>query len=364
MQPPQQHTDQAQNKLLGLELIRFICAISVLFWHYRHFSYIGSRSIDLTPSELPFYPLFAPFYNAGFYGVQVFWCISGFIFFWNYRDAIASGAVSFRKFFILRLSRLYPLHILTLGLVVIFQFIYQSQFNTQFVFQNHDLKHFLLQLILAGAWGFESGDSFNGPTWSISLEVLVYGLFFATLRTLGKSIWVTVAMLMVCAMLRALHVQHTVVNCAAFFYVGGLSAHFAMAAKTSARSAIDSLTGIGCILTPLAAYWLHMENIRNGTALFLMVYTPLVLYSLSRFTPPRKIHAFIESLGNLTYASYLVHFPLQIGIMVMFHAMGIEVPYRDPVFAGTFFIGVLLLSRVIFLSFELPAQAALRRRWL
>lgn len=286
MPPPLQQTDQAKNKLLGLELIRFICAISVLFWHYRHFSYIGSNSIGLMPSELPFYQLFAPFYNAGFYGVQVFWCISGFIFFWNYRDSIASGTVSLRKFFILRFSRLYPLHILTLALVVIFQYLYQSQFNTQFVYQNHDLKHFLLQLFMAGAWGFESGDSFNGPTWSISLEVLVYGLFFVTLRALGQSIWITVAMLIGCAILRALHVQHTVINCAAFFYAGGLSANFALGARASARSAIDGLTVVGCILIPLAAYLLHMENIQNGTALFLMIYTPLILYSLSRFTPP------------------------------------------------------------------------------
>jgi peptidoglycan/LPS O-acetylase OafA/YrhL len=71
------------NRLLGLELLRFVAALAVMVWHYQHFAYVADRPVDLLKSELPFYGLLQPFYLAGNYGVWIFWCISGFIFFWK-----------------------------------------------------------------------------------------------------------------------------------------------------------------------------------------------------------------------------------------------------------------------------------------
>jgi peptidoglycan/LPS O-acetylase OafA/YrhL len=53
-------------------------------------------------------------YEAGECGVWIFWCISGFIFSWKYRDTISGRSVGGRTFFVFRLSRLYPLHLVTL----------------------------------------------------------------------------------------------------------------------------------------------------------------------------------------------------------------------------------------------------------
>ncbi len=103
------------NKLLGLELLRFVAAIAVVVWHYSHFSYIADSPVNLFMNRLPLYGLLQPFYEAGEYAVWVFWCISGFIFFWKYRDAITDRSISGGTFFVLRLSRLYPLHLATLA---------------------------------------------------------------------------------------------------------------------------------------------------------------------------------------------------------------------------------------------------------
>jgi peptidoglycan/LPS O-acetylase OafA/YrhL len=76
-------TSNEKNKLLGLEVIRFISAMAVLLWHYQNFSYIGDHSENFIREAQPFYSPLKLFYEYGQFGVQVFWCISGFIFFGN-----------------------------------------------------------------------------------------------------------------------------------------------------------------------------------------------------------------------------------------------------------------------------------------
>ena len=53
----------------------------------------------------------------------------------------------------------------------------------------NDLKHFLLNLAFASYWGFQDGQSFNGPSWSISAEILVYVLFFGLSRLISPGLW-------------------------------------------------------------------------------------------------------------------------------------------------------------------------------
>ena len=96
------------NKLLGLEALRFLAALAVVLWHYVHFAYVADQPVDLVREHLPLYGLLRPFYEAGKYGVWVFWCISGFIFFWKYRDAISDRSMRGWTFLVYRLSRLYP----------------------------------------------------------------------------------------------------------------------------------------------------------------------------------------------------------------------------------------------------------------
>ena len=71
------------DKLLGLELLRFASALAVLFFHYRHFAHlVGMPAVGR--ATVPFYGLLWPLYEYGQYGVQIFWGISGYIFFWKY----------------------------------------------------------------------------------------------------------------------------------------------------------------------------------------------------------------------------------------------------------------------------------------
>lgn len=220
----QQESVQQNNKLLGLEVVRFISALSVLIWHYQHFFFIADKPTNFVREQQPLYYLFSLFYGYGFFGVQVFWCISGFIFFWKYREAIASKAITYKKFFVLRFSRLYPLHFSTLLIVLALQVIYFAQKGYFFVYQNNDVPHFIYQLFLASNWGFEKGASFNGPIWSISVEVLIYCFFFLILQNISKSFLTNIGILLICLTAKYFKISSPIFDCLAFFYIGGLSA--------------------------------------------------------------------------------------------------------------------------------------------
>jgi peptidoglycan/LPS O-acetylase OafA/YrhL len=70
----------------------------------------------------------------------------------------------------------------------------------------------------------------------------------------------------------------------------------------------------------------------------------------------------LESLGSVTYSSYLLHVPVQISIVVFCTWAGLNVPFYSGVFFLAFMAFVLMLSFWCYRYFEVPAQNLLRRR--
>jgi peptidoglycan/LPS O-acetylase OafA/YrhL len=79
---------------------------------------------------------------------------------------------------------------------------------------------------------------------------------------------------------------------------------------------------------------------------------------------PAFMYKFVEALGNLTYAIYLLHFPIQISIVLVYAWLGKAIPYYNNVFFISFMLFTLLFSRLVFLKFEMPAQTYFRRKFL
>jgi peptidoglycan/LPS O-acetylase OafA/YrhL len=357
---PEQTKPPLANKLLGLEALRFVAAFAVLIWHYQHFSYLADVPVDLVRARLPFYHLLRPFYEAGEYGVWVFWCISGFIFFWKYRDAIFERWVPGWTFFVFRFSRLYPLHLATLIAVAILQSLYFRIHGCFFVYQNNDVRHFLLQLLMASKWGFEGGDSFNGPIWSISVEVLVYVVFFLMLRFVTRSPLLNVVVVVAC-----LNFSGQIFSCLAFFYAGGLAAIARRAiADAASRGAIERMGWFVATLVPVSIVAFGLQS-RLVAWLLLLSYTPVLLFCLSGgVTLPAPAQRLLEAAGNMTYSSYLLHFPIQLLMAVGFAVAGRALPFYDGAFFSVYVGATLLASYVAYRRFEAPAQSLLRKRLL
>ena len=346
------------DKLLGLEALRFVAAFAVLIWHYQHFAYIADTPVDLVNSRLPFYVPLYPFYEAGRYGVWIFWCVSGFIFFWKYRDAISDRSMPGWTFLVFRFSRLYPLHFVTLIIVAVLQSAYFGQHGYFFVYQDNDVRHFVLQIFMASKWGLERGDSFDGPIWSISVEILVYILFFLMLRFVARSALVNVVVILVC-----LNLSGQIFSCLAFFYAGGLAAIARRTIMSTAfGSVVENAAWFVVAIVPVLIWTFQLQS-ELVDWMFLLSYTPVLLFCLSRnIVLPEPAQRLLEAAGNMTYSSYLVHFPIQLLIASVFAAAGRSIPLYSASFFAMYISATLLTSYLAYRYFEAPAQAFLRKR--
>jgi peptidoglycan/LPS O-acetylase OafA/YrhL len=347
-------TTPPDDKLLGLEALRFVAAFDVLIWHYQHFAYVADTPVDLVKAQFPFHGLLYPFYEVGGMGVWVFWCISGFIFFFKYRDAIADRSIDAWTFFVSRLSRLYPLHLVTLMMVASLQPIYRQFHGGVFVYPI-DIQKFVLQLFMASDWSSHPRFSFNAPIWSVSIEVLVYAIFFLTLRFATKSPLLNVIVVVVCAT-----IDSPISFCLSCFYAGGLAAIGRQAmAHLQFRPLVEAALWCAAVAAPISIWMFGLQS-RIDYCTFLL-YTLILLFCLSGKMPlSQPWQRLLRTAGNMTYSSYLLHFPIQLVIALGFAILRRPIPLYDDAFFAAFIAATLLAAFFSYRYFEGPAQTLLR----
>lgn len=350
------------SKLIGLEVLRFLSAVAVLVWHYQHFWYVGDQPVDFERSAQPLYPALALFYEWGVYGVQVFWMISGFIFFWKYLDIVHAQRLDGWRFFVFRFSRLYPLHIATFVLVAMLQLAHHRLTGQYQVYQANDGYHAVLQLFLASNWGLQRGDSFNGPIWSVSLEVLAYLAFFVFARHIGGRWPAMLAVTLAAAAAYQARLGH-VFQCIFCFFLGGLVAQ-AMRAPRYRRHQ-RPIEGLALAYVVGAALLFKLSGAferKIVVHLYIATATPLLILVLAgRAWLSGRAFQVAAVAGNTTYSSYLLHFPLQLALMVAAAATGWQLPRESAWFLLAYLAVSVALGALIYRAFELPAQRWLRR---
>jgi peptidoglycan/LPS O-acetylase OafA/YrhL len=367
----QKKTNQLINKkeLLGLEVIRFISALAVLITHYNFFFYQSNKPLDFTKEQMPFYSALSFFYEYGHYGVHFFWTISGFIFFYKYREIISLNLITYKNFFLLRFSRLYPLHFLTLLFVIILQAIYFFKKNYFYVYQNNDIEHFTYQLFLASDWGFQKGYSFNGPIWSVSVEILVYCFFFLFLKNVSKSFIVNLAIVFLYLLIKYLKITKSpILDCLVFFYLGGLSAiSFEYLKEKKFIKSLYYFCLFFLLIVPIFLYITKIYQQKYIEYLFLMLYAPTACFFCAQnfnFNQASLIAKTIKIGGNITYSIYLIHFPFQLFIVLFFFNIEQKIPYYSDAFFIAYIFATLIISYYIYKLFELPVQKFIRKKLL
>jgi peptidoglycan/LPS O-acetylase OafA/YrhL len=364
------------EKLLGLEIMRFIAAFSILFWHYQNFWWTPFGVHHFVGTDEPLHRFFFPLYEFGRYAVQVFWVISGYIFFWKYRRTVAGRSIGPRTFFVLRFSRLYPLHLGTLLLVAALQWWYVRMQGVSFVYGQNDGYHFLLQLFLASNWGFERASSFNGPIWSISIEVLVYALFFVVLRHLGSHALQNVVIILAALGAYLLTHHNPIFECVVCFYLGGMSAIVAGTRLAREHRAVFlglalgvlAVSGAGAMLVDafhIILFHVDLAHVKFVIQFLITSGIAALVYVMAEHVrvPPALVGP-VRNAGNLTYSTYLIHFPVQLAVAVVYTAMGAAIPRQSVLFFGCYIVLVLVLAGALYRFLEVPCQSLLRRRLL
>lgn len=148
----------------SLEALRGIAAIMVALFHSTF--YLPNPSKLVMHSDL---------------FVDFFFVLSGFVMTYAYQDKIAGG-LSFKRFFILRIGRLYPLHffmlLVWLPYILLKAFIYSKGFGGTDPLEASNAYSFVLNVFFLQALASGGGAGWNWPSWSVALEFYVYLLFY------------------------------------------------------------------------------------------------------------------------------------------------------------------------------------------
>jgi peptidoglycan/LPS O-acetylase OafA/YrhL len=148
--------------LSNLTPLRGIAALWVVVFH---FSEIIAKFVSTDRSLL---------LTKGYLMVDLFFIMSGFIIYHVYHESFISGiSVSrFRQFIVARFARVYPLHFVTLLLVIV---ITVPMFGWDPVFGNP--RAIPTNLLLIHSFGIHKSFNWNVPSWSISAEWWAYMVF-------------------------------------------------------------------------------------------------------------------------------------------------------------------------------------------
>jgi peptidoglycan/LPS O-acetylase OafA/YrhL len=350
------------HELAGIEVLRFLCALAVLIWHYGHFFFVGAldhaQALAVRPMS-PAYWFLQPVYEKGWCAVQVFWCISGFIFYWRYAEQISDRRIGAIEFAARRFSRLYPLHIVTLVLVVALQFLYFRSHGQTFIVSNNSARAFLAQLFFASSWFDWQVESFNAPIWSVSVEILVYYGFFYAVRAVGANCLVAICVsgagLALLWSGLSLFQMQTVCQCAVLFFAGG-AAQLLSKRRFSLLGAMCAGAGV-CALLVVNAVDFNLVVIVILAVCLVLVFAG---FGEMKCGPIFRSMAF---LGNATYSSYLVHFPIQLGLVIILDALGYDRAFfRSYIALVAYLAVVIVISLAVFHLLESPAQSWLRNR--
>lgn len=118
------------------------------------------------------------FMASGYNGVTVFFILSGFLLTWNYVDRmlpIRAGALW--SFFVARFARIYPVYLFALLVVVVPRML-------SGIVEPLMLTHALT--LQPWSQHVERAFAYNGPAWSIGVEVFLYACFPLLILVLAK----------------------------------------------------------------------------------------------------------------------------------------------------------------------------------
>lgn len=159
-------TAPKQESIDTLTSLRGIAALWVFMAHifFNYPFFLFTRKIGTDYSKI--------IIQNGFFGVDLFFILSGFIICYVYYDRIfekGSACKNIVRFYLLRLARIYPVHLFMLLLMFLYNHQRIFSYNEQF------LQSALLNLSLTNSWSQKSNVlTWNIISWSLSVEWFLY----------------------------------------------------------------------------------------------------------------------------------------------------------------------------------------------
>ena len=133
---------------------RLLAAMLVMAYHFSHYAPNPAPIVEWFEHMLPL--------------LDMFFIMSGFLIFEHY-GRMENTSDNYVLFLIKRLSRLYPLHLITLLFFVAFGvLVHLGLLHSQGADTRYDFSALPANLLLIQAWGVDSDLTFNYVSWSLS----------------------------------------------------------------------------------------------------------------------------------------------------------------------------------------------------
>jgi len=382
-----------EARFYELDILRGLAAFLVVIFHYKHF--LTEDAINFDYDHLPFHTVLTPIYVYGLMFVEMFFSISGYVFFWLYSGAVSEKRLGARRFFVARFARLYPLFFVTFIAVALMQLVFYGLYGQTYIYQHNTPLQFLLNLFMVHQWQPHAEQTFNGPSWSLSVEVFLYILFFTLASKRLNHPFILGALAAVGVAFNLTHPIESnsgIARGVASFFLGGLAFYGVSALRQPGREAWQKRV-VQVLMWVLPCLW-GLSYVRGqsnlwdgwqaaspdnplwtvfGTPGFVYAVVPLTLvflglrqgkWELTILTPAR-LHRFAW-IGDISYSLYLIHFPLQIGIMIVMARLPFATRvaiFSSPLTLIAFLALGVGLARLSFTYFEMPMREWIKT-WL
>jgi peptidoglycan/LPS O-acetylase OafA/YrhL len=305
--------------------------------------------------------------EKGFLAVDLFFILSGFVLFINYRFDINSNDLKkIISFYVNRIARIYPLHLFIVILFIINPIAIHFFSKADSYTERYDIAYFFMSLLLIQNWGFSDSIRWNIPAWSISTELFSY-VTFPFLFVMVKKIsgfGLRYLMMMLCAIL--VLIPMIFIGCG-FNSIG------------------DGIPKIGlwrcvlefCVGMIAGSLYLNYRSIIKGKSAYFF-FASLILFSfsfigvadyyyiplafflllLSLMYPSKIIGLTFGSgiffiLGEISYSTYLVHYFVKDWVKFLSADVGIKSFFAYLIIV---FLGSIFLYRFI----EMPGKRFIR----
>jgi peptidoglycan/LPS O-acetylase OafA/YrhL len=312
----------AARRYEALDGCRGIAACLVALYHFRSVFQVRVQSHI---GELPIV------HNA-WLGVEFFFVLSGFVIAANYQERLTDGSIRLRDFVVLRLGRLYPMHLMSLLAMAIVVLVLMNG-PTEVARPDLPAGQLSVPAFIANVLmvhGLHVGptimwNQWNHPSWSISAELATYLIFAVSWRLLHRLSWLVVgsAILLIPPALLIVHggldvtFDWGLLRSVLGFSLGIVA--FKSARLRSVETVFSRLTYREATIAEivLAAATVGFVSIAGDSPISLagpFLFTGVVLlYSYERGAIASALSSTpVGALGRWSYSIYMLHYPLQV----------------------------------------------------
>ena len=302
-----------KTRLYELDLLRFIAAIAVLFYHYTFMGFAENHIQGEYTSPVE-YPLFAPFSQYSYLGVNLFFMISGFVILLSAKNSTAL------KFASARFVRLYPAFwvAVTVSAVVIY-FFGSPNYSV-------NLPQYIMNLSMIS--GYVGIDPVDGVYWTLLIELVFYTLIFTILffKKLDyieffMAVWLTIIIISLFFSLPKIGRFLFFPEWGTYFISGSLLYLIYL-------KGIDMTRGLLLVAAYILTLYFAVLEVQELERFYKLSFSKTIplavislfylLFFLIAFNKTQKLRSKkLQALGALTYPLYLIH--ATIGFIIFNH---------------------------------------------